>query len=107
MKKIFGFLVFAISLAYFSNYMVNKDYEKNKKYISEIFKNDVDINKKYGNIESYKLRKTGSYFGDSQENPYDYYNFYVKGSVRDGVVELKVYEKKDEMNGQYVVNYIK
>jgi len=103
LKKVSIFLVFLIILAFSSSYMVKKDYKVNEEYIGKIFSKDVGIHKKYGNIESYHLRKTGNYSGDSQEDPYYYYTFYIKGSIKDGVVELKIYKDKKD----YVVKYIK
>ncbi|WP_236760720.1 hypothetical protein [Acinetobacter junii] len=63
--------------------------EKNEKYIVKILQQDTGLHEKYGDIENFKLRKSGWYSGDSQEpTPYYYYHFYIAGSLKDGVIEL-------------------
>ncbi|RZF54793.1 hypothetical protein EXE30_06090 [Acinetobacter halotolerans] len=103
-KKVLTFLALATSLAYFSNYMITRDYKKNEKYIVKIFQQDTGLHEKYGDIENFKLRKSGWYSGDSQEpTPYYYYHFYIAGSLKDGVIELIIYQNQEK----YVVKYIK
>ncbi|WP_312049121.1 hypothetical protein [Acinetobacter courvalinii] len=102
-KKILIFLVFTICLAFFSTYMTNRDFKKNEKHIAQTFQQDAELHKKYGTIENYRLRKSGWYSGDSQEHtPYYYYHFYIKGNLKDGVIELKIYENQEK----YAITYI-
>ncbi len=97
-------MALAIFLAYFSNYMTNRDYKKNERNIVQIFQQDKELHKKFGNIESFKLRKSGWYSGDSQEpNPYHYYHFYINGNLTDGVIELIIYENKEK----YLIKFIR
>ncbi|MFV5265320.1 hypothetical protein ACMUMS_17455, partial [Acinetobacter courvalinii] len=51
----------------------------------------------------YRLRKSGWHSGDSHEHtPYYYYHFYIKGNLKDGVIELKIYENQEKYEIKYI-----
>ncbi|WP_335976589.1 hypothetical protein [Acinetobacter calcoaceticus] len=93
MKKIMLIIALLAPLMLITNYIANRLSKKNEIYIDKVFKQDVELHNKYGDITEYNLRKTGKYFaGGGGEQGYYCYTYSVKGNITSGLIKLKLFE---------------
>ena len=108
MKKILIIIALLVPLMLITNYIANRLSKKNEIYIDQVFKQDVELHNKYGDITEYNLRKAGKYFsGGGDEQSYYYYTYSVKGNVTSGLIKLKLFENDQKKIDGYTIEFIK
>ncbi|QXA09731.1 hypothetical protein I6L27_09445 [Acinetobacter pittii] len=108
MKKILIIIALLAPLMLITNYIANRLSKKNEIYIDQVFKQDIELCNKYGDITQYNLRKAGKYFGgDGGEQSYYYYTYSVKGNITSGLIKLKLFENDQKKIDGYTIEFIK
>lgn len=70
--------------------------EKNQQYIEKIFREDIKVQNKLGEIRNYRIRKVGKFYGNPPyQQGYDYYTLKVNGGKSSAFIYLKLYKNNN------------
>ncbi|MFK8986543.1 hypothetical protein [Acinetobacter seifertii] len=70
------------------------DTKQNETYIETIFNEDKGIQRKYGEIRSYKVVKEGKSFGSNNKAAYDHYRILLTGEKDSGTIYIRLFKDK-------------
>ena len=85
-------VVVVVSIAFLIDKNLNT--EENEKYIKSVLVDDFNLRNEYGVIKKYSVKKVGKSSVGANTGGYNYYNVYVSGERKSGMIVIKIFKNE-------------